>query len=395
MTDRKVFWAAIATILVLGWQIARVQAIYSGDASGLFRTGAHMPVPPNLIPITHLDSSPGGYDGQFYRFLAHDPLLRNGTARYFDSPLLRTRRILVPLLAWLIAAGQPQLIDRAYVLVILGFIFVGVYWLCGLMLLEGRHAANGLLFLAIPATVVSIDRMTIDVALGALTAGLLWQVARGRERWLWPTLAAGVLVRETGLLLVAACALAALYRREFKKALLWLSAAIPVLCWYGYWQVVLRRAAVDTARVIPRWVLPSFRLGILIRALNPSRYPLPHQSEVIAQGLDSLALVGMMAIAVMAVWLLRYTPDLTWKLALGLHVAFLLDMSGPKFWNSPYGYARPFAPLFVLVLAASARRGKWALASAAGFTLLIDLRLSTEIYSQVLGVIHWALGRPA
>ncbi len=213
------FWAAIATLLVLAWQTAIVKANYSGNWSGLFHTGTQTKVPPDLIATTFRDAGPSGYDGQFYRFLAHDPFLRNGTAAYLDAPLLRSRRFLVPVLSWAIAAGQPQWIDGAYILVLAGFIFLGVYWLGSVMLLEHRHAAAGLLFLIVPATIVSIDMATVDVALAALTVGLVLQFAKGRESWLWPILAAAVLVRETGLILVAACTLAALFRREFRKAL--------------------------------------------------------------------------------------------------------------------------------------------------------------------------------
>jgi hypothetical protein len=392
VSGRPAFWAAAATILVLGWQIATVHANYSGNCSGLFRTGTQISVPPGLIATTYRDASPIGYDGQFYRFLAHDPWLRQETAAYLDDPRLRSYRILVPALAWAIAGGQPQLIDDAYVLVLAAFIFVGVYWLGCLMVLQGRSAAYGLLFLAVPATLISIDRMTVDVALAALTAGLALQFARGRELWLWPILSAAALARETGLLLVAACAVAALSRREFKKALAWLSAAIPALCWYGYLHYVLPPVAAER-RVIPKWAIPSFRFGALMRALDPPRYHLPHQQEVLARGMDSLALLAMIATAGLAVWLLRHTPDPSLRLVLGLQVALLAATTSPAFWITPFGYARVFGPLFVLVLSAgAARRGHWALTSAIAFALIVDLRLSTEIRSQVYGVIRWSVG---
>jgi len=389
---RPAFWAAAATILVLGWQIATVQANYSGNCSGLFRTGAQISVPPGLMATTYRDASPIGYDGQFYRFLSYDPWLRRETAAYLDDPHLRSYRILVPALAWTISGGQRKLIDDAYVLVLAMFIFAGVYWLGCLMVLEGRHAAYGLLFLAVPATLISIDRMTVDVALAALTAGLALQFARRRELWLWPILSAAALARETGLLLIAGCALAALSRREFKKALAWFSAAIPALCWYGYLHYVLPPVAAER-RVVPKWAIPSFHFGVLTRALDPPRYDLPHQQEVIARGMDSLALLAMIATACLAVWLLRHTPDPWFRLVLGLQVALLVAMTSPAFWVTPFGYARVFGPLFVLVLSASAaRRLPWALASATAFALTVDLRLSTELRSQVYGVIRWLVG---
>jgi hypothetical protein len=211
-------WAVLGAVLVLAWQALTVQANYAGNWSGLFRTGTLVSVLPQLASSTFRDPSPHGYDGQYYRFLAHDPFLRSGASAYLDGPKVRASRILVPLAAWALAAGRPGLIDAAYVLVLAGFIFAGVYWLASIMLRLGRPPALGLLFLVIPATVVSIDRMTVDVALGALTAGFVLYFLEDREPGMWLTAAAAGLVRETGLLLVAACVLAALFRRDFRQS---------------------------------------------------------------------------------------------------------------------------------------------------------------------------------
>jgi hypothetical protein len=56
-----------------------------------------------------------GYDGQFYFFIAQDPFLRNpATSPALDNSL-RYRRILYPLLAWLLSLGQRRWLP--YVLV--------------------------------------------------------------------------------------------------------------------------------------------------------------------------------------------------------------------------------------------------------------------------------------
>ena len=54
-----------------------------------------------------------------------------GTGRppFVDNPRLRWRRILVPALAWLCALGQSDFVDSAYFGVLLGFVFLGAYWL--------------------------------------------------------------------------------------------------------------------------------------------------------------------------------------------------------------------------------------------------------------------------
>ena len=88
-------------------------------------------------------------------------------------PPLRYRRILVPALAWALALGRDSAIHAAYLAVILGFVFLGVYWLARAIESRGRHPAWGLMFVIMPASLVSMDRMTVDVALAALTAGFV------------------------------------------------------------------------------------------------------------------------------------------------------------------------------------------------------------------------------
>ncbi len=382
----------MGAVLVLAWQALTVQANYAGNWSGLFRTGTLTSVPPRLAPSTHRDAGPYGYDGQFYRFLAHDPFLRSGTAAYMDGPKVRSSRILVPLAAWVFAAGRPGLIDGAYVLVVAGFIFAGVYWLAALMLRLGRHPALGLLFLVVPATIVSIDRMTVDVALAALTAGFAFYFIERRDPGMWLTAAAAGLVRETGLLLVAACVLASLARRDFRKTFFWAAAAIPTLCWYAYIDQVLPRY-IGAAELMPRWAIPRPRLGILLRAIDPPHYSLPAALEAIARGLDVLGLIAVMAAAVIAALRLRVTPKGALRMALALQLVLFLATTDKRFWDTPFGYARPFAPLFVLLLAAvGTRLGTAAVARAACLAALIDLRVATEIKSQVHGVVRWISG---
>ena len=65
-------------------------------------------------------------------------------------------------------------------------------------------------------------------------------------------------------------------------------------------------------------------------------------------------------------------------------------MGFTPFWSSPYGYCRPFAPLFMLLLAPDAvglRRRAWL--AAILVCALVDLRVSAEMETQALGVLRW------
>lgn len=391
--SRPWLWAVVAVVLVLGWQAATVHVNYAHNWTGLFRVGHAARLPDRLAQRTFRNPSPAGYDGQFYRLIAHDPLLLGRTAKYLDSPLARSRRILVPGLAWIVALGRDELVDGAYVLVVAAFMFGGVFWLSSLAVAEGRHAALGLLFLIVPATAAAVDSMTVDVALASLTACFAWQVKTGRERGIWVTLAAACLVRETGLLLVAAAVVAAAFQRNFRTAVLLATAAVPVFCWYGYLMAALPARAVTARAMIPRWVVPKRHLGILERALDPPRYPtLSPAYQTLAQSFDRLALGATMGAIILGILRLRRTRPASMKAAMAMHLLFLLTMTGKYFWNTPYGYARPLSPLFVLLLVGDGVRAPCCGIAATAVCFLVDLRILTELRLQAIHVLRWVTG---
>src|SRR5271165_6866236 len=110
---RSLLFAAIGIALALLWQWATVTVNYGGNWTALFETGALANVPASLgnENIYRFRAS-AGFDGQAYHYIAHDPFLRHADLRAaVDEPRLRYRRILVPGLAWLLAAGQPGAVD--------------------------------------------------------------------------------------------------------------------------------------------------------------------------------------------------------------------------------------------------------------------------------------------
>src|SRR5262249_39696454 len=122
-------WIAIAAAALVGlWQELVIHYYFHGAQSGLFYAGDRFAVPPPLRSSTYLAPNSTGYDGQFYRYVAHDPFLRRGFAAWVDDSRHRYGRILTPLLAFAAALGRDDRIDRAYQLVIAVFIAFGVYW---------------------------------------------------------------------------------------------------------------------------------------------------------------------------------------------------------------------------------------------------------------------------
>ena len=164
--------AIMSVLLVFVWTAARIHYAFGGNWTAVFCTGTGFPIPPDLDAGTYRFEGTG-YDGQFYRYLAHDPFLQKGYFRYVDAPQLRFRRLLVPLAAWLFGFGQRHWIDDAYIAVEMLFLALGGYWCARLLARRGRSPLWGLLFVVVPATLASFDRMLVDGPLVALFVGFL------------------------------------------------------------------------------------------------------------------------------------------------------------------------------------------------------------------------------
>jgi len=185
--------------------------------------------------------------------------------------------------------------------------------------------------------------------------------------------------------LAAACVFASIYQRDWRKAALWATAALPALCWYGYLHLALSPGA---EHLVPGWMIPNMKLGILLRVFRPLPYPqFSAPLRTVLRILDELALAGIIAAAAMAMARLRYVRPVAQKIALVLFVLLILSITARGFWSSAYGFSRPFAPLFVLLLAGDRPRTALLLA------LLVDLRVSVEFQSQVLRIFEWLAGR--
>src|SRR5258708_4449169 len=104
---RSSAWVALAaTAAALAWQAATVHFNYGGNWTALFCIGGKSPMPPPLLSGAWIFPGSAGYDGQYYRLVAHDPWMRSGLSRFVDTPE-RYRGILLPAAPGLTPFGQP------------------------------------------------------------------------------------------------------------------------------------------------------------------------------------------------------------------------------------------------------------------------------------------------
>jgi hypothetical protein len=338
-----------------------------------------MPAAEELAP-EHIYMFPNvvGYDGQLYHLVAHDPLFRRNFARVIDIPRLRYRRILVPGLAALLSFGQDNWVDNAYFSVILGFVFLGTFWLARWSLLHGRSPYWGLLFLATPATLSSIPVMVVDVSLAALTAGFLLYVEVKSPVKVFAVLACAALAKETGILLLAGWCAWLLFQRSFSLAMKYATAAAPAACWALFVQV-------HTVHGGPIWLSPIPFYGILHTFGHPFYYP-PGLMENLLVPMDRVALVGML-IAIAFVFHDTVRPavrDHKTFVALAF-TALALFLAGGDVWPEPGAFGRNFSPLLLVVMITGILSHNWWRFVP---VLLIDPRIGVMYVTQAGRIIR-------
>ena len=341
---RPLVCAVFAVVLAASWQALTVRYDYGGNWTGLFCTGTKLPTPPSLAAehIYQFPTNPDGYDGQYYHYVAHDPLLSHGLDHYIDAPRLRYRRILVPALAYLGAVGQAPYIDASYIAVNLLFLLAGVYWLGRYMGICGIHPAWSLLFLLVPATVVSLDRLTVDLALAALCVGFALYVQEDRLRKLYLILVLAPMARETGLLLIAAYVLAELSERHFRRAVLFATSALAALGWFAF---IHSRTVTHHVR---GWFTAAPLAGLFGQVLHPVHTPSAPGAAFALTVLDEVALAGTLLAFIISFWLMRQKWSRALKFAVLLMALSALNF-GQLFWIEAYSFGRVLSPLLVLL----------------------------------------------
>jgi hypothetical protein len=364
----------------VSWEVLNIAFLYAGNPTGLFYTGAKTPLPPALTGgHSYRVSDEVGYDGQFYHLIAHDPLNRRGFISYVDNPRLRWRRIGVPGLAALLAAGCGRLVDYIYIAIELAFVFLGTLWLSRYVENLDLDPAWGLTFLLIPAVAVSLDRLTIDLPLAAICIGLALYADTPQPGGLvYSMLCAAPLIRETGLLLVQGWCVARVVQRDGRGAILGAASVIPAAAW---WLYVARNTPADGTP----WLSTYPFSGIINRTLEGTGDPTSTPWLRAASVFENFALAGM--------WLaLVLTFYLGWKqrwkfIEIGaiLFAAFAAAMGKFDLWSSAYATGRTLSPLLILLalLAFDKRRYLFAVP-----LLLVVPRIALQYEAQLTAMLR-------
>jgi hypothetical protein len=383
---QSVVLALLSLLAILGWQELVVRHHYQGQQTALFFTGEKFRTPPAFREGTYLFRDSFGYDAQFYRYVAHDPFFRQGLADYIDDARHRYGRIAVPILAWALSGGSPVRIDRYYQFTVAAFLALGVYWSCLWMTQAGLAPLWGaLVFLALPASLASVDRLVVDGPLCALFAGYLYYSAAGNRKAVYAIALVAPLVRETGLLIAAGVAGEGLWKRRWGLLVAGALCAIPFVLWNGW--VSLHTPPSMAPSIVQNPVIGLLAQFFHIWGDRETSSTAPAFALAI-HSLRLLALLGfILTLAIAARWLWKAAEErggavwisLTCFLVLGLVLGHRGHLA------EAFGYARPVSPLILwLMLQAVVVRAWWALAPP----LLVSAGVGVHFLSPGLSVLQ-------
>ncbi len=242
--------SAVALLLVaVLFVLLRLALAGSGSIGSFVDAGSDFARPP--LPGVPIESGPG-YDGQFAYRLAVDPTELDEVPQpdvrvavsnddpadniVLDTPL-RLERILYPVLAWTVSAGQDSLVPPALVVVNLLALAALGYLGGRFAQLGGRHAAWGLLLAGYWGYLFSLGRDLHEIVTGVFVLAGLLAYRKRRPAATAGLLSLAVLARETALLVVVAIAAVRILdiarRRERPRALDagWLVPAVMFVSW--------------------------------------------------------------------------------------------------------------------------------------------------------------------
>jgi hypothetical protein len=333
---------AVAGVALFLWLMLRVwHPVYGFTAFLQLPAGndtARIPAFRQYPVFVH--DNPDSYDGLQYAQIAYHPLLTSDELRpAVDNLAYRAQRILLPALAWLLAAGQPAWIVHVYsVLNIAGWLVLAALLWRLLPVNDGRGlvAWAGLLFSA--GVLGSVRFALTDLPALILVAAALWAAERARPRTAVGWLAAAALTRETSLvawpgLWTGPWISPAALGRNLLRLLL---AAAPLIVWLIYirWRVGplnqgTRNFAWPAIGLLEKWSESLLSLG----RPNPPLYAWA----------TALAVAGLTL--QVAFILARPRPaDLWWRV--GAACSLLMLCLGPAVWEGfPVAAGRVLLPL--------------------------------------------------
>jgi len=347
------------TIVVLGYALIVFVTLRAFDfnPSGPIRIGDLLPAERFWTAETRVDEGVG-YDGRWFFYIAHDPLLRAPDPESFlDLPAYRYARILYPVLAWALALGQPAALPWSLLAVNLLAVVGGAVACFDLLRQFGGSRWLTLGYAFSPPILIGVTAMLAEPTSFALVAAGLALALRGRHRTAGVVLALAVLAREPSLLVPLGLGLYALARWDWKRGVAYLLPLALPIGWHVW--IWVKLGALPSAQSPSNFGVPFggayYRLGLLVGWHGPMLgEPVPTKNVAA----EATIIVVSAAIVVIGLTKVVERRDVfAWLL--WLQAALALG-TGPLVWADLYSYGRVLGLLYFaygLMLLTNPRRG--------------------------------------
>jgi hypothetical protein len=256
---RKIIFSPTAVVLLIGIALTAIMIALNGG---------------NPLALAHLGTrfsqgdpqGTSGYDGQFVYYIAVEPRPSQVAAR-LDAPAYRYQRILLPLLARLLAFGQPALVPWTIPLINL-LALAGGTWVLSVWLAQHQFSRWYALTYGLWAgfTLSLVADMAEPLAYALAAGGFLaleGLLSTWRSRLGWLLLGLAVFARETTLLFAVALPLAYVARRSWRAAIeSALIMLLPFAVFQGWLWVVFGRPGIGSggANATPFEIIPFMGL---------------------------------------------------------------------------------------------------------------------------------------
>lgn len=350
MSPRSIHVALATLALVVLYHLLLI-AGHQRNATALFYAGDHTPAPPVLRDRVYQFPNSVGFDGQFYLYVAQDPLNQQGTSAFIDNPPMRWKRILFPGLAHLIALGQPAVIPLAYIGLMWLSALLGALLLARLCVHWGYSAWLGMSFLAIPAATVSLDRMMTDIGIVVALLALMLALRENRPALAIAAMALAPLTRETGIFLAAAWLVWHAAQHDWRKTAWGIAALVPFAAWTAW---VYQQFGPD----LTFWWGWPFE-GILTRLATYAIYPAPLLGLKLALLLDYAGALGVAAaFAITFLLLLRGERSLLLVMA-AIYTLGISAFAREDMWGEAYSYVRTGGPVALMLALVGLEQRRW------------------------------------
>jgi hypothetical protein len=320
---------------------------FNKNITGFMVIGDYFKAPQIWTAETLIHKGSVGYDGQFYYYIAHDPLILGQNYDHIDFPAYRYQRIIYPLAAWLLSFGQPPLIPWMMVAVNLLGILLGTWFIILILKHFGRSPWYSLFYAGLWGFLLCLLRSLPEPLAMTFIVIAVFSYLKGKTYWQIISLSLAGLTQETTLLVTMAFLFYFFWKRDFQKFLYMLC---PVLA-YFFWQLFLyyHFQTFSFLGGTQNFSLPF--QGIMEKLLSLAHGSLSY--EKISELLYLLLISVLIITALFDIF--KYYSPLTLSF---LGYALMTALLNHLIWVEPWSYARATLGLLVFNLLIFTKYGR-------------------------------------